>query len=193
MTQQKLQIVTKKDLVNLIIKEAKHILLKEDISQELVQTKADQGSSLTGNDEIGEFYMVTHPIEGDISENIVKKVSIPHLMQKIKMGEMQAENIHSIYKKDTSAHRQAKKVLKEFNQSLQSGRKLQLEDLENKRKGFQMRLEGSKYSMKGKVLDEDTSMKIKQIEDHISKLDTNIADLQKKIKDCKASLKEGVE
>ena len=56
-----------------------------------------------------------------------------------------------------------------------------------------MRLEGSKYSMKGKVLDEDTSMKIKQIEDHISKLDTNIADLQKKIKDCKASLKEGVE
>lgn len=193
MKQNNTKIVTKKDLVALIIKEAKQILLKEDISQELVQTGGEKASNMQGNDEIGEFYIVTHPNEGDISENIVKKVSIPHLMQKIKIGELQVENIHSICKKDTMANRQAKKILKEFNQSLQSGRKLQLEALENKRKGYQMKMDGTKHILKGKILDEDTSMKIKQIEDHISKLDNRIADLQKKIKDNKGNLKEGFE
>jgi hypothetical protein len=177
MTQNK-KIVTKKDLAKLILNEVKQILLKEDISTDLAQA-SDNG--FKGNDEIGEFYMVKHPVEGDTADNIVSKCSIPHLMNKVKTGEIHVESVHSFYKKDTSAHRSAKKVLKEFNNSLQVGRKLQLEELETKRKGWQMRLEGSKHLFKGKVLDEDTSMKFTQIEEHIAKLDNTIAELQKKI------------
>jgi hypothetical protein len=172
------KIVTKKDLAKLILHEVKQILLKEDISTDLAQAP-DNG--FKGTDEIGEFYMVKHPIEGDTADNIVSKCSIPHLMSKVKSGEIPVESVHSFYKKDTSANRHAKKVLKEFNNSLQVGRKLQLEELENKRSGYQMRLEGNKKLYKGQILDEDASMKFKQIEDFIAKLDNNIADLQKKI------------
>jgi hypothetical protein len=175
------QVVTKKDLAKLILTEVKHILLKEDISTNLVQANSQPENGFKGTDEIGEFYMVKHPIEGDTTDNIVSKCSIPHLMTKVKMGEIPVESIHSFYRKDTSANRQAKKVLKEFNNSLQAGRKLQLGELETKRKGWQMRLEGSKHLFTGKVLDEETSVKFKQIEEHIAKLDNNIAELQKKI------------
>lgn len=179
--------MTKNELTKLIITETKKIILKEDISTELEQSNRQQGNHLQGNDEVGEFHIVVHPIEGDVVENIVKKVSIPHLLQKVKSGEINVENIHSIYKKDSSANRYAKKVLKEFNHSLQEGRKRQLEQMQNKRKGYQMHLDGYKALSKGKEheLDEGSNMKLKKLEELISRFDNNIAELQKKINENK--------
>lgn len=186
--------MTKNEFKKLIINEANKILLNEDISQELEQSNRQQGNHLSGNDEIGEFYIVVHPIEGDVIENVVKKVSIPHLIQKISKGELQVENIHSIYKKDTSANRYGKKILKEFNNSLQVGRKAQLEEMQNKRKGYQMRLDGYKILSKGKehTLDEGDNIKLKKLEEYISIFDNKIAELQKKIDENKKSLNESV-
>lgn len=186
--------MTKNEFKKLIITEANKILLNEDISAELEQSNRQQGNHLAGNDEIGEFYIVVHPVEGDVIENVVKKVSIPHLLQKIGKGELQVENIHSILKKDTSANRYGKKILKEFNQSLQAGRKSQLEEMQNKRKGYQMRLDGYKILSKGKehTLDEGDNIKLKKLEEYISIFDNKIAELQKKIDENKKSLNESV-
>lgn len=184
--------MTTKDFRNLVITETKKILINEDISGELEQSNRSQGNHLQGNDEIGEFNIVVHPIEGNVIEDIVKKVSIPHLLQKVKNGEIQIENIHSICKKDTSATTKGKKLLKEFNSSLQSGRKAQLEQMQTKRKGYQLHLDGYKLSSKNKELDEAKNMQLKKLEELISRFDNQIAELQKKINENKKSINESL-
>jgi hypothetical protein len=175
--------LNKKTLQQYVISEAKKMLsLKENISDELAQANKEKGNYLSGKDEVGEFYVSLHPQENDLPEHITKKVTIPHLLNKVMTGEMKIEQIHSITKKENPALRNSNKLIKEFNDSLKSARKDQLKVLELKRSGLTERLSGSRKMMTGKVLDEETNMKFQRIEEHISKLDNEIARLQELLK-----------
>jgi len=171
----------KSDLKDLIIKETKRVL-NENIQDELTQNNRKLGIHLDGEDEVGEFYVTVHPNEGDDNVSIVKKFTIPYLMQKMSEGEMSLDKIHSISKKEGSALRKSNKLLKEFNHKLKTARKDELNTLTRRRSGYLDRLNGIKKLSEDNMSDESTKAKLRQIEDMISSFDGKISDLQAKLK-----------
>ena len=172
--------ITKESIVNQLLPE---ILKKMQLNETTdLMNQMDEPNSATDIDDIGDFYVITHPQEGKNADDIKYKTNIMDLLNKHKSGELTPENIRCIVKKEGSATNRANKVIKQFGKELLQSRKMQLDELVNKKNGYQEQIGGYLKTKKNVVLDEETNQKIARVQDVIADLEHKIVDLKNLIK-----------
>lgn len=172
--------ITKESLVKILLPEImKRMKLNETTD---MTNQMDEPNSVTDIDDIGDFYVITHPQEGKNSDDIKYKTNIMDLLNKHKSGELTPENIRCIVKKEGSATNRANKVIKQFSKELLQSRKMQLDELINKKNGYSEQVNGYLKTKKNVVLDEETNGKVKRVQEVIADLEHKIVDLKNLIK-----------
>lgn len=172
--------ITKESIVNQLLPE---ILKKMKLNETTdLMNQTEEPNTATDIDDIGDFYVITHPQEGKNADDIKYKTNIMDLLNKHKSGELTPENIRCIVKKEGSATNRANKVIKQFSKELLQSRKMQLDELVNKKNGYQEQISGYLKTKKNVVLDEETNQKIARVQDVIADLEHKIVDLKNLIK-----------
>lgn len=172
--------ITKESIVNQLLPE---ILKKMQLNETTdLMNQTEEPNSATDIDDIGDFYVITHPQEGKNADDIKYKTNIMDLLNKHKSGELTPENIRCIVKKEGSATNRANKVIKQFSKELLQSRKMQLDELINKKNGYSEQVNGYLKTKKNVVLDEETNGKVKRVQEVIADLEHKIVDLKNLIK-----------
>ena len=172
--------LTKESIVRQLLPEIiKRISLNEQTD---MMNVTDEPISTTDVDDIGDFYVITHPQEGKNADDIRYKTNIMDLLNKHKSGELTPENIRCIVKKEGSATNHANKIIKQHKKELHLARKQQLDELCTKKAGYSEQLSGYLKTKKNVVLDEETNNKIQRVQDVIADLEHKIVDLKNLIK-----------